>query len=91
LTLTRINTNFYFFIIHFCFSAGGLVTAVAPVVIKGNGLWIGWTGVHLKKGEKIPESDPIDITPTAGLRSDKVSYLLNFIKKIYSYIYLNNL
>ena len=28
------------------FSAGGLVTAVAPVVIENNGLWIGWTGLH---------------------------------------------
>jgi len=56
------------------FSAGGLVTAVAPVVIQGNGLWIGWPGVHLKAGDKIPESDPNDTTPTAGLQSDKVGY-----------------
>jgi len=56
----------------FHFSAGGLVTAVAPVVVQGNGLWIGWPGVHLEKGEKIPESDPDDTTPTAGLQSDKV-------------------
>ena len=26
-------------------SAGGLVTAVAPVVIKYNGAWVGWTGL----------------------------------------------
>jgi len=62
------------------FSAGGLVTAVAPVVIQGNGLWIGWAGVHLEEGEKIPESDPNDTTPTAGLCSDKVSYQLSKIK-----------
>ena len=30
----------------FDYSAGGLVTAVAPVVIENNGLWIGWTGLH---------------------------------------------
>lgn len=55
------------------YSAGGLVTAVAPVVIKGNGLWVGWPGIHSKEplGE-IPESDPSDQTPTAGLRSDQV-------------------
>lgn len=53
-------------------SAGGLVTAVAPVVIKGNGLWIGWTGAYLKKDEEIPESDPTDKSPTAGLRSNRV-------------------
>lgn len=64
----------------FCFlhcSAGGLVTAVAPVVIKGNGLWVGWPGIHSKEplGE-IPESDPSDQTPTAGLRSDQVMWTL---------------
>ncbi|XP_050535102.1 uncharacterized protein LOC126902117 [Daktulosphaira vitifoliae] len=53
-------------------SAGGLVTAVAPVVVQGNGVWIGWPGVHLEEGEKIPESNPNDMTPTAGLRSDRV-------------------
>nr|CAH7737629.1 unnamed protein product [Callosobruchus chinensis] len=54
-------------------SAGGLVTAVAPVVINGNGLWVGWPGIHLEDpNEPIPESDPTDITPTAGLKSDKV-------------------
>lgn len=54
-------------------SAGGLVTAVAPVVINGNGLWVGWPGMHLEDpNEPIPESDPSDITPTAGLKSEKV-------------------
>lgn len=61
---------------YFYFSAGGLVTAVAPVVVQGNGLWIGWPGVHLEEGVKIPESDPNDTTPTAGLRSDKVGHLV---------------
>lgn len=45
---------------------------MAPVVVQGNGLWIGWPGVHLEEGEEIPESDPNNTTPTAGLRSDKV-------------------
>lgn len=59
-------------------SAGGLVTAVAPVVINGNGLWVGWPGLHLDDPEEpIPESDPNDITPTAGLLSKRV-------RKIYS-------
>uniref|UniRef100_A0A6P7EXP5 Alpha,alpha-trehalose-phosphate synthase [UDP-forming] isoform X2 n=1 Tax=Diabrotica virgifera virgifera TaxID=50390 RepID=A0A6P7EXP5_DIAVI len=54
-------------------SAGGLVTAVAPVVINGGGLWVGWPGIHLDDpNEPIPESDPNDITPTAGLKSEKV-------------------
>lgn len=55
------------------FSAGGLVTAVCPVVIKGNGLWVGWPGIHLDEpGYDIPESDPNDKTPTAGLKSEQV-------------------
>ncbi|CAG5099795.1 Similar to tpsp: Bifunctional trehalose-6-phosphate synthase/phosphatase (Thermoproteus tenax (strain ATCC 35583 / DSM 2078 / JCM 9277 / NBRC 100435 / Kra 1)) [Cotesia congregata] len=54
-------------------SAGGLVTAVAPVVINGNGIWVGWPGMHMEDvNEQIPESDPNDKTPTAGLLSSKV-------------------
>ncbi|KAL4715519.1 hypothetical protein ACJJTC_009145 [Scirpophaga incertulas] len=54
-------------------SAGGLVTAVAPVVIRGNGIWVGWPGIHLEDpNEKIPESNPNDKTPTAGLLSKKI-------------------
>lgn len=52
------------------------MTAVAPVVIKGKGLWVGWSGIHLPEGqelENIPESDPSDQTPTAGLKSEQVS------------------
>jgi trehalose-6-phosphate synthase len=57
----------------FC-SAGGLVTAVAPVVVQGRGLWVGWPGVQLDDpNEPIPESDPSDNNPTAGLKSDQVS------------------
>lgn len=54
-------------------SAGGLVTAVAPVVIKGKGIWVGWPGIHLDDpNEAIPESNPSDRTPTAGLLSKQV-------------------
>ncbi|KAF9409913.1 hypothetical protein HW555_010845 [Spodoptera exigua] len=54
-------------------SAGGLVTAVAPVVIRGSGIWVGWPGIHLDDpNEKIPESNPNDKTPTAGLLSEKI-------------------
>lgn len=49
------------------------MTAVCPVVIKGNGIWVGWSGLHdIKKEDVIPESDPNDQSPTAGLRSDQV-------------------
>lgn len=56
-------------------SAGGLVTAVAPVVINGNGIWVGWPGMHMEdQNEQIPESDPNDRTPTSGLLSSKVRH-----------------
>lgn len=58
----------------FIYSAGGLVTAVAPVVIECKGLWIGWSGIHdLTLEDKIPEADPDDKAPTAGLLSEQVS------------------
>lgn len=58
---------------HLLDSAGGLVTAVCPVVIKGHGIWVGWPGIHLDDPtEPIPESNPTDQTPTAGLKSEQV-------------------
>lgn len=52
------------------------MTAVCPVVIKGNGLWVGWPGIHLDDPDvAIPESDPNDKTPTAGLKSDQVCFM----------------
>ena len=33
-------------------SAGGLVTAVAPVVVECNGLWVGWTGLEVSEEHK---------------------------------------
>ncbi|XP_076037361.1 uncharacterized protein LOC143022862 [Oratosquilla oratoria] len=53
--------------------AGGLVTAVAPVVIETGGLWVGWSGLHKEDNpEIIPEADPKDKSPTAGLKSEQV-------------------
>ena len=54
-------------------SAGGLVTAVAPVVINCNGIWVGWTGMDDfdESVDEIPESEPDDLTPTAGLKSSQ--------------------
>ena len=57
-------------------SAGGLVTAVAPVVARCSGLWVGWPGIFLSEDEKepeIPESDSGHDTPTAGLLSKQAS------------------
>ena len=54
-------------------SAGGLVTAVAPIVIRCKGKWIGWTGnCSLNAEDDIPEASPNDNSPTAGLRKSQV-------------------
>ena len=53
-------------------AAGGLVTAVAPVVIQTQGLWVGWAGPGLTEDCPLPESEPGDNSPAAGLLSSQV-------------------
>lgn len=54
-------------------SAGGLVTAVSPVVIECEGVWVGWTGLaDYQPHEPIPESQPDDTRPTAGLKAKQI-------------------
>ena len=55
-------------------SAGGLVTAVAPVVVECAGLGVGWPGLedYCPATDSIPESCPGDLTPTSGLRSENI-------------------
>jgi trehalose-6-phosphate synthase len=44
-------------------SAGGLVTALAPLVAKTGGYWIGWAGTEFREDMLVPEStDPTSIT-----------------------------
>jgi len=58
-------------------SAGGLVTAVAPVVIDCKGVWVGWTGISdFSSQDSIPESTPEDPSPTSGLRSSQTRPVL---------------
>ncbi|XP_057370601.1 uncharacterized protein LOC130691645 [Daphnia carinata] len=57
------------------FSAGGLVTAVAPVVARCNGLWVGWPGIFVEPGQEepaIPESEDSHSTPFANLLSNQI-------------------
>jgi len=71
LCLKYSSINFVFY-----FSAGGLVTAVAPVVVKCAGLWVGWPGIFLDADEPeplMPESEG-QTTPAAGLLSNQVKY-----------------
>lgn len=54
-----------------CDSAGGLVTALAPMVIKSNGFWIGWAGSNFTESMTLPESD--DSTSISyGLKSSQI-------------------
>ena len=41
-------------------------------LINISGLWVGWPGMYVADGKIIPESDPSDNTPTAGLKADQV-------------------
>jgi len=71
------------------------VTAVAPVVVQCKGLWVGWPGIYAEDlvGGKIeiPESDPDDKTPTAGMAPEQVlknsmtSWHFHFISKCVGY------
>ena len=36
-------------------STGGLVSALDPVLRKRGGTWIGWSGLEIRNGERIPE------------------------------------
>lgn len=71
------------------YSAGGLVTAVAPAVVACKGLWIGWTGLHdLQESEKIPEANENDQSSAASLSSEQVQvckYSFTTLKKPYIY------
>ncbi|XP_057372869.1 uncharacterized protein LOC130693669 [Daphnia carinata] len=54
-------------------SAGGLVTALGPVVMDCGGLWIGWPGSHdVRPFDEIPEPD----IPNSGLKSQQVKAVL---------------
>jgi len=69
-------------------SAGGLVTAVSPVVIQCNGVWVGWTGLpDFSQADTMPESRPDDASPTAGLRSSQVRPVLIPCSKQFDWFY----
>ena len=43
------------------------------MVVETEGLWVGWPGLHQEDGlESIPEAEPDDRSPTAGLKSSQV-------------------
>ena len=65
---------------------------MAPVVIDCKGQWIGWTGLDdfNEVVDTIPESDPEDKAPTAGLLSKQVIYnKVRFYSFSLTLIYIN--
>ena len=53
-------------------SAGGLVSALDPVLRARGGTWVGWPGVELRAGETVEKpGDPYAVVPVA-LRSEEV-------------------
>ncbi|CAF0707028.1 unnamed protein product [Brachionus calyciflorus] len=66
-------------------SAGGLVTALAPSVVKFYGFWVGWAGNELTEDMTIPESDD----PTAIAHKIKPSQIVPifFSKETYNLYY----
>jgi len=74
--LSTFQNNFLSFGGNGWYSAGGLVTAVAPIVIRCHGQWVGWTGDCQLNEEQfeanVPESSSDDNSPTAGLTNSQV-------------------
>ena len=51
------------------------MTAVAPVVIDCQGVWVGWTGISdFSESDSIPESPPDDPSPTSGTSRRTFTY-----------------
>ncbi|CAF0988702.1 unnamed protein product [Brachionus calyciflorus] len=53
-------------------SAGGLVTALAPLVIETEGFWVGWAGNEFTKDMQLPSSND----PTAIAHKIKASQII---------------
>ena len=53
-------------------SAGGLVTAMAPVVKERNGVWIGWPGIKLNDKETIPQGDSESNNPADSIAPEQI-------------------
>jgi len=60
-------------------SAGGLVSALEPVLRRRGGTWVGWPGIALKKGERIPR----DASGAAGYEVAPVALSENEVNRYY--------
>jgi trehalose 6-phosphate synthase/phosphatase len=60
-------------------SSGGLVSALEPVLRKRGGTWIGWPGVDLSSGDRIPSSrDHYKVVPVSLTENEVTRYYHGF-------------
>jgi len=60
-------------------SAGGLISALKPVLRKRGGTWIGWSGVDLHEDERLPtDAEPYRITPVVLSETEIARYYHGF-------------
>jgi len=63
-------------------SAGGLVSALDPVLRKRGGTWVGWPGVELRKGEEISSPrDPYEVIPVSLSETEVSRYYHGFANR----------
>ena len=53
-------------------SAGGLVTAMAPIVCDSDGIWVGWAAIPIEPGQEVPEGDPDSSIPGQRLKRSQI-------------------
>ena len=53
-------------------SAGGLVTAMAPIVCDSDGIWVGWAAIPIEPGQEIPEGNPDSSIPGERLKRSQI-------------------
>ncbi len=61
-------------------SAGGLVTAMRPVMAEHRGRWVGWDGGHEELPARLPGSDT-PLLPVALTRSELAGYYEGFANR----------
>jgi trehalose 6-phosphate synthase/phosphatase len=60
-------------------SAGGLVSALEPVLRKRGGTWIGWPGTDLREEDRLPtDGEPYRITPVILSETEITRYYHGF-------------
>ncbi|MFP8874811.1 MAG: bifunctional alpha,alpha-trehalose-phosphate synthase (UDP-forming)/trehalose-phosphatase [Myxococcota bacterium] len=58
-------------------SAGGLITALEPVLRDRGGTWVGWPGAGLQPGEELPSADEAYRVAPVHLRQEEIDHYLH--------------